>query len=244
MAARRYRETAREKVVNSVMRSLIVFFCVVNFDRQRDVKVPIAGVLFLEWNADCLSLSTTRTPGVKSSETSRLRFCSRQCNYQTSLMNMNEYSSGSAATPILTTESSHLDFSHGICGLLSPGKANCSRVALPNPPGPCLVFWCFHNTPNSDMEYRIFNVRTGFDVCDCTRGCIDTVRESALKVDSGRKIPCRTGESNLRQRRAGPTLYQLSYIPGQKLTGVYYICSINHPNYKTGCSIRVCLQTM
>ena len=32
------------------------------------------------------------------------------------------------------------------------------------------------------------------------------VRESALKVDSGRKIPCRTGESNLRQRRAGPML--------------------------------------
>ena len=39
------------------------------------------------------------------------------------------------------------------------------------------------------------------------------VEESALKVDSGRKIPCRTGESNLRRRRAGPMLYQLSYIP-------------------------------
>ena len=34
------------------------------------------------------------------------------------------------------------------------------------------------------------------------------VRESALKVDSGRKIPCRTGESNLRQRRDGPMLYK------------------------------------
>ena len=44
-------------------------------------------------------------------------------------------------------------------------------------------------------------------------GCTDTVRESALKVDSGRKIPCHTGESNLRQRRAGRMLYQLSYIP-------------------------------
>ena len=42
----------------------------------------------------------------------------------------------------------------------------------------------------------------------------DTLRESALKVDSGRKIPCRTWESNLRQRcRAGPMLYQRSYIP-------------------------------
>ena len=28
-----------------------------------------------------------------------------------------------------------------------------------------------------------------------------------------KKIPCRPGESNLRQRRAGPTFYQLSYIP-------------------------------
>ena len=36
-------------------------------------------------------------------------------------------------------------------------------------------------------------------------GRSDTVRESALKADCGRKIPCRTGESNLRPRRAGPT---------------------------------------
>ena len=46
---------------------------------------------------------------------------------------------------------------------------------------------------------------------------VDTVKESALKVDSGRKIPCRTGESNQRRRRAGPTLYQLSYIPTHTL---------------------------
>ena len=39
------------------------------------------------------------------------------------------------------------------------------------------------------------------------------VTESALKIYSESKVPCRTGESNLRQRRAGPTLYQLSYIP-------------------------------
>ena len=41
------------------------------------------------------------------------------------------------------------------------------------------------------------------------------VRESALKVDSARNnyVPCRTGESNLRQRRAGPMRYQLSYNP-------------------------------
>ena len=39
-----------------------------------------------------------------------------------------------------------------------------------------------------------------------------------VDVDSGRKIPCRTGESNLRQQRAGPMLYQLSYIPTPLLT--------------------------
>ena len=72
------------------------------------------------------------------------------------------------------------------------------------------VFPCSYNPPNSDMDYRIFNARTDVDACDCTRGCTYTVWESALKVDSGRKIPCRTGESNLRQRRACSTLYQLS----------------------------------
>ena len=70
------------------------------------------------------------------------------------------------------------------------------------------------------MDYRIFNVRAYVNACDCTRGCTDTVRVSALKIDSGRKIPCCTGESNLRQRRAGPTLYQLSYIPQKTSTAV------------------------
>ena len=106
-----------------------------------------------------------------------------------------------------TTVLSHWDICNGEFGLLSPGKANCDRVALPN-------LWCmlivlvFYNPPNANMDYRIFNLQVDV-VCDCTRGCADTVRESALKVDSGRKIPC-TGHSNLRQWRAGPTLYQLS----------------------------------
>ena len=39
----------------------------------------------------------------------------------------------------------------------------------------------------------IFNVRTDVNASDCRRGCTDTVRESALKVDSGRIIPCLTG---------------------------------------------------
>ena len=63
------------------------------------------------------------------------------------------------------------------------------------------------------MDYGVFNVRTDVNVCNCTRRCTDTIRESALKAVSGRKIPCRTRESNLRRQRARPMLYQLSYIP-------------------------------
>ena len=46
----------------------------------------------------------------------------------------------------------------------------------------------------------------------CTRRCTDTVREPELE-GNWEKIPYRTGEWNVRQRRAGLTLYQLSYIP-------------------------------
>ena len=64
------------------------------------------------------------------------------------------------------------------------------------------------------MDYEIFNVRTDVNASGFARGgCRDTVRESALKIDSGRKIPWHTGESNLRRQRAGRMLYQLSYIP-------------------------------
>ena len=63
------------------------------------------------------------------------------------------------------------------------------------------------------MNYRAFNAPADVIECDCTWRCVDTVRESALKVDPGRKIPCRARQANLCQRRAGPTLYQLSYIP-------------------------------
>ena len=38
-----------------------------------------------------------------------------------------------------------------------------------------------------DIDYGIFNVRTDITACDCTRGCTDSMRESALKVDSGIK---------------------------------------------------------
>ena len=94
-----------------------------------------------------------------------------------------------------------------------PGESQLqqSRATQPTMHAGCLSV--LHNPSNSDIDYRIFNVSTDVTACGCTRGCTDTVRVSVLKVDSGRKIPCRTEESNLPQRRAGPTLYQLSYIP-------------------------------
>ena len=55
--------------------------------------------------------------------------------------------------------------------------------------GACWVFQCFHNPPNSGIDHRIFNMRTDVSACDCTWGYKDTARESALKVDSERKIP-------------------------------------------------------
>ena len=81
------------------------------------------------------------------------------------------------------------------------------------------------------MGYEILNVRTNVNAWDCTRGCADTVRESALKVDSGRKISCRTGESNPRRWYAGPmcnhwaTSRQLSSLSSQ-LTGHAFFFSL------------------
>ena len=60
--------------------------------------------------------------------------------------------------------------------------------------GACWVCLCCHNPPNSDMDNRIFIVRTDVNACDCTRRCTNTESESVLKVDSGKKIPFRTGE--------------------------------------------------
>ena len=113
---------------------------------------------------------------------------------------------------LFTTVVSKWDSSHGTFGLLSPGKASYDRVELPNLRCMLGVFGVSIIQRTLTWTDRIFNVRTDVNACDCTRGCTDTVRESALKVDSGGKIPCHTGESNLRRQRARPTLYPLSYI--------------------------------
>ena len=60
------------------------------------------------------------------------------------------------------------------------------------------------------MNYRISIVRTDVNACDFTWGCTDSERESALKVNSRKKIPCHTAESNGVTVRCSN---QLSYIP-------------------------------
>ena len=55
----------------------------------------------------------------------------------------------------------------------------------------------------------------------------DTIRESALKVDSGRKIPCLTGESYQCQQCASPLLSQLNYIPTPGQISLCLGCRLN-----------------
>ena len=98
------------------------------------------------------------------------------------------------------------DFSHGKIGLLSLGKASCDRVALPK-------LRCMLGVLSVPIIHRTPSWTTGFLTCAqmlihaIAHGGVRThVKESALKVDSGRKIPRDTGESNLRERHDGPML--------------------------------------
>ena len=90
------------------------------------------------------------------------------------------------------------------CATQSMSYAGCFSIFI--------VHWTLTWTTGS------YNMCTDADARLCTRVCTDTVRESALKVDSWRKIPCRIEELNRCQRHAGPALYQLSYIPLLTLT--------------------------
>ena len=58
--------------------------------------------------------------------------------------------------------------------------------------GACRVFQSFLNPPNFDTDHRILNGRTDVNACGWSLGFTDTGRESALEVDSERKIPRRT----------------------------------------------------
>ena len=76
-------------------------------------------------------------------------------------------------------------------------------------PTVCAVFLCVQTKVWLPM-LGIFNVRADVKACDCTRGLYGHRKRVCTEIDSGRKIPCLTGESNQPQRRAGSTFYQLS----------------------------------
>ena len=57
----------------------------------------------------------------------------------------------------------------------------------------CCFFLCLYRQMYGYQCFLIFNVRTDVDACDCTRGLNGHRKRVSLKVDSGRKIPCRTG---------------------------------------------------
>ena len=93
-------------------------------------------------------------------------------------------------------------------GCFPRGKPAVTESCYPTY-GACWVFSCFHNPPNSERT-------TGSLLCAqmlmhaiAHRGAWSHVRESALRADSGRKIPCHTRELNLRQWCAGLMLHQL-----------------------------------
>ena len=109
----------------------------------------------------------------------------------------------------LTTVLSQWDFSRGKFRSLSLGKASYDRVTLPN-------LQCMLGVFSVSMNHQTLTWTTGSLMCAqmfmhvIAHGGVQTqVREPALKIGSGRKIPGRTRESNLHQRRCeGPMFYQ------------------------------------
>ena len=61
----------------------------------------------------------------------------------------------------------------GYSGSFPPWKPAATESHYPTY-GSCRVFTSFHNPPNSDMDYRIFHVRTDVKKCYCAVGCTDT----------------------------------------------------------------------
>ena len=100
------------------------------------------------------------------------------------------------------------------------------RVALPrgqcHATQPTVHAGCF----SVSIAHRPLTRTTGSLTCEqilihaTAHGSVRT--PYALKVDSGRKIPCRIEESNLRQRCASPMLCQLSYIPAPLFITIMY----------------------
>ena len=85
------------------------------------------------------------------------------------------------------------------------------------------VCLCCHNPPNSNMDYRIFIVRTDVNACNCTQG-LQTPKESLQwKLTLGRKFLATrgdlTGISGVTVRCSN----QLSYIPSHPSVHKYKV---------------------
>ena len=90
----------------------------------------------------------------------------------------------------------------------------------PTSPHPSLHVGCL-DPPNSDIDCGFFNVQTDVSACNFTRGVWTPLESLHWKL---RKIPCRTGESNLRRQCAVLMLYQLSYIPTYGCGSFWWSC--------------------
>ena len=99
-------------------------------------------------------------------------------------------------------------------------------------PTMCAGFLCIQTKIWLPMLWT-FNVHKAQG--DCLWGLTDTVRGSVLKVDSRRKILCRTRESNLLQRCASPMLYQLSFIPSHVPVVVSSLVLVIIPPFNSDC---------
>ena len=111
-----------------------------------------------------------------------------------------------------TTVLSQWDFSHEKFRLLSHGRATCDHATQPMVHAGCFSVSTIH----ASLTWTTGSLMCAQMLCiQLYAGCSDTVRESALEVDSRRKIPCCITKSNLRQLCAGAMLYQLSYNPTQ-----------------------------
>ena len=75
------------------------------------------------------------------------------------------------------------------------------RVAPPIPTSVCRIFVSKHWDGCRCLGFVTCTYMFMYAIAH--GGCTTTTRESALKVDSKRKIPCCTGESNLHQYCAG-----------------------------------------
>ena len=83
------------------------------------------------------------------------------------------------------------------------------------------LFWCFHNAPNSDMDYRIFNVRMSlFFACIYTRG-------TSAYSPIGRTFRL-SGTNDRQSKQIISKSSNLSCVSAHQIYRVYLLAIFNH----------------